>query len=45
MRRLVEEDPPEVIPVGEDFGLQRQVRAAGIDQVDARQPVLLGYLL
>ena len=38
--RLVEEDPAEVIAIGEDVGLQRQERAAGIDQVDAGQPVL-----
>ena len=44
-RRLVEEDPPEVLAVGEDLGLQRQERAAGVDQVDARQPVLQRDLL
>lgn len=33
--RLVEEDTPEVIAVGEDIGLVREVRAAGIDKVDA----------
>ena len=38
--RLVVEDPPEVVAVGEHLGLQRQERAAGVDQVDARQPVL-----
>jgi hypothetical protein len=43
--RLVVEDAPEVIAVGEDFGLQRQERAARIDQVDARQAVLFGDLL
>ena len=43
--RLVEEDPPEVIAVGEHLGLQRQERAARVDEVDARQPVLLGDLL
>ena len=45
MLRLVEEDPPEVVAVGEDLGLQRQERAAGVDEVDARQAVLLGDLL
>jgi hypothetical protein len=34
-----------MIAVGEDFGLMRQVRAAAVDQVDARQMVLLGNLL
>ena len=43
--RLVEEDAAEVIAVGEDLRLQRQERAAGVDQVDARQPVLEGDLL
>ena len=38
--RLVEEDAAEVLAIGEDLGLQRQERAAGVDQVDARQPVL-----
>ena len=44
-RRLVEEDPPEVLAVGEDVVLQRQERAAGVDQVDARQPVVERDLL
>jgi hypothetical protein len=38
--RLVVEDAAEVLAVGEDLVLQRQERAAGVDQVDARQPVL-----
>ena len=38
--RLVEEDAAEMLAVGEDFGLVRQVRAAAIDQIDARQAVL-----
>ena len=42
---LVVEDPAEVFPVGEHLGLERQERAAGVDEVDARQPVLLGDLL
>ena len=42
---LVEEDPPEVLAVGKDVGLQRQEGAAGVDQVDARQAVLLGDFL
>jgi hypothetical protein len=42
---LVVEDAAEVVAVGEDLVLQRQERAAGIDQVDARQVVLLGDLL
>ena len=43
--RLVEEDAAEVVAVGEDLGLQRQEGAAGIDQVDAGQPVLQRDLL
>ncbi len=39
---LVEEDPPEVLTVRKHFVLARQVGAAGIHQVDARQAVLLG---
>ncbi|MNE34498.1 hypothetical protein D3C80_1282230 [compost metagenome] len=39
---LVEEDPPEVLAVGEHLVLARQVGAAGVDQVDARQAVLAG---
>ena len=42
---LVVEDAAEMVAVGEDFVLQRQERATGIDQVDARQVVLLGDLL
>ena len=43
--RLVEEDAPEVVAVGEDLGLQRQEGAARVDQVDAGQAVLEGDLL
>ena len=43
--RLVEEDPAEVVAVGEDLGLQRQEGAARVDEVDAREPVLRGHLL
>ena len=43
--RLVVEDPPEVLPVGEDLGLERQERAARVDEIDAGEPVLLGHLL
>ena len=43
--RLVEEDPPEVVAVGEDLRLKRQERAARVDEVEARQPVLRGDLL
>ena len=38
--RLVVEDPSEVLAIGEHVVLARQERAARIDQVDARQPVL-----
>ena len=43
--RLVEEDAAEVLAIGEDLGLQRQERAARIDEVDARQAVLQRDLL
>ena len=43
--RLVVEDPAEVLAVGEDVRLERQVRPAGVGQVEAREPVLLGDLL
>ena len=42
---LIEEDPPEVVAVGEDLRLMRQVRTAGVHQIDARQAVLLRNLL
>ena len=38
--RLVEEDAPEVVSVGEDLGLEREERAARVHEVEARQPVL-----
>jgi hypothetical protein len=43
--RLVVEDAAEVVAVGEHLGLQRQERAARVDQVDARQAVLERDLL
>ena len=43
--RLIVEDAAEVIAIGKDFVLHRQERAAGIDEIDARQTVLLGDLL
>jgi hypothetical protein len=43
--RLVEEDAPEVVAVGEDLGLEREECAARVDEVDAREAVLLGDLL
>ncbi|MNY10973.1 hypothetical protein D3C86_1439780 [compost metagenome] len=39
---LVEEDPPEVLAVRKHFILARQVGAARIHQIDARQAILLG---
>src|SRR4029079_12891195 len=39
---LVEEDPAEVLAVGEHVVLHRQERSAGVDEVDAGQPVLQG---
>ena len=44
-RRLVVEDAAEVLAVGEHLVLPGQERAAGVDQVDARQPVLPRDLL
>ena len=43
--RLVVEDAAEVLAVGEDLGLQRQEGAARVDEVDAREVVLLRHLL
>src|SRR5574337_1293378 len=43
--RLVVEDAAEVLAVGKDLVLVGQVRAARVDQVDARQPVLRRDLL
>src|SRR6185312_1084555 len=43
--RLIEEDAPEVIFVGENLVLQGQVGAAGVDQIDAGQLVLERDLL
>ena len=43
--RLVEEDAAEMVAVGEHLGLVRQVGAAAVDQIDARQAVRLGDLL
>ena len=42
---LVVEDPAEVLAIREHVGLQRQERAARVDEVDARQAVLGGDLL
>ena len=44
-RGLVVEDAAEVLAVGEDLVLARQERAAGVDEVDAGQPVLPRDLL
>ena len=43
--RLIVEDAAEMLAVGKDLGLMRQVRAARIDQIDAGQTVLAGDLL
>ena len=37
---LVVEDAAEMLAVGKHLGLRRQIGAAGIDQIDAGQPVL-----
>jgi hypothetical protein len=39
---LVVEDPAEMLAVGKYIGLVRQVCAAGVDEVDARQPWISG---
>ena len=44
-RRLIVEDAAEMLAVGKHLGLVRQIGAAGIDQIDARQPVLARDLL
>ncbi len=44
-RRLVVEDPPEVLAVGEHLVLQREERPPGVDEVDTRQPVVQCHLL
>ena len=43
--RLVVEDPPEMLAVGKHLVLARQEGAAGVDEVDARQPILQRDLL
>ena len=43
--RLVEEDPAEMLAVGKDFGLVRQIGPARVDQIDAGQTVLRRDLL
>ena len=42
---LVEEDPAEVLAVGEHLGLERQEGAARVDEVDAGEPILQRHLL
>jgi len=44
-RRLVVEDPAEVLAVGEDLVLPRQEGTAAVDEVDAGQPVVQRHLL
>lgn len=43
--RLIVENPPEVIAVGEDLCLKRQEGAAAIDKIDAGEIILLSDLL
>ena len=43
--RLIEEDAAKMFAVGKHIGLQRQKRAARIDEIQARQPVLERDLL
>jgi hypothetical protein len=42
---LVVEDPAEVVAVGKDLVLPGQEGAAGVHEIDARQPVVQGDLL
>ncbi len=44
-RRLVVEDAAEMVAVGKDLVLVRQIGAAGIDEIEAGQPVLPRDLL
>ncbi|CKR69440.1 Uncharacterised protein [Mycobacterium tuberculosis] len=44
-RRLVVEDPPEMLAVGKHLVLAGQEGAAGVDQIDARQHILQRDLL
>ena len=44
-RRLIVEDAAEMLAVGEDVGLVRQIAAARVHQIDAGQPVLARDLL
>ena len=44
-RRLIVKDPAEMVAVGKHLVLKRQKRSAGVDQIDAREPVLPGDLL
>ena len=44
-RRLIVEDAAEMLAVGKHFGLMRQIGAAGVDQIDAWQPVFARDLL
>jgi hypothetical protein len=43
--RLIVENAPEMLAVGEDFGLEREKSATRIDEVHARQPILERDLL
>ena len=43
--RLVEEDPSEMVAVGKDLGLVRQIGPARVDQINAGQTVLRRDLL
>jgi hypothetical protein len=42
---LVVEDASKVVAIGEDIGLVRKVGTTAVDEVDARQTILLGDLL
>ena len=42
---LVEEDAPEMVTVGKNLVLMRQIRTAAVDQIDAWQMVRLGDFL
>lgn len=42
---LIVEDAPEVIDIGEDFILERQIRPARVDEIEAGQMIFFGDLL
>ena len=43
--RLIEEDPAKMVPIRKDLGLHRQERAARVDQIHRREPIVERHLL